>query len=906
MSISKFLFDPPQKYRPMPFWSWNDRLAADETKRQVGIMHGAGLGGFFMHARGGLLTEYMGDEWFENIAAGISEGEKREMLPWAYDENGWPSGFGDGKVNALGERYQSKRLMCEQSEGSCPRTITHIGGYHFFYEVNEYYTDNLDKDVVKEFINTAYKPYIDRGLLGLCGFFTDEPQLVREGIPWSNVIPRAYKEEYDEDLIPKLNELFFETGSYKKTRIKYWRLVTKLFAEAYFKQIYEYLDKRGMKLTGHVLLEDDLLSQLTTNGAVMPMYEYFHIPGIDALFREPVSKMTVLQVSSVAHQLGKKQVISESFGASGDSISFEDMRYLYEYQMVRGVNLLCPHLEGYSLRGMRKFDRPPAMYYQQPWWSKYYVFNDMVSSVGMLLAEGRTDFNTLLIHPQTSAWALFNTRNCDEIRKLSDSFEKVIDCLEEKHILFDLGDELLMEKYAYVKDGRLVIGKEEYEQVILPPHTELFENTKRLLDDFVKCGGRVVSWQDVKESDVTDNKYITYTRRNFDGFTMHYFVNSTDAWQNAKFNISGMRVDFLGKRLAEFENEYKFAPHDSLVIIEDGNERSCKERSITYKKKITADGSWEIAEISPNALVIDKCDYYIDNVLMGENEYIMDAQTAALEMKKPVMLDIRYKFDITDIPESIFLVTENDDAEIYVNGHELKSKPCGYFIDPCMKKIDISGFVKKGVNVIRLEMLFKQRGETYINIERSKAFEGEKNKLSLDMELSAAYVIGDFEVSTQDECFAELKDGAVRYSGGFSITAQQKELPLTALHMSGYPFFAGQITVKKEFYADDPDYILELSPQGINAADIYVNGSFVKTMMWSPFTADLSGFLNKGKNELKITLYNNLRNLMGPHHLQEGECRRVRPGCYFKRKWLFHCDDIIWNDGYCFIKTSVS
>lgn len=26
-----------------------------------------GIGGFFMHARGGLVTEYMSNEWFENV-----------------------------------------------------------------------------------------------------------------------------------------------------------------------------------------------------------------------------------------------------------------------------------------------------------------------------------------------------------------------------------------------------------------------------------------------------------------------------------------------------------------------------------------------------------------------------------------------------------------------------------------------------------------------------------------------------------------------------------------------------------------------------------------------------------------------------------------------------------------------
>ena len=102
-----------KKYRPVPFWSWNEKLNVPETLRQVGLMDDVGIGGFFMHARGGLQTEYMGEEWFENVTACVEEAEKRGMHAWAYDENGWPSGFGGGKVNGLGVEYQQKSLHSE-------------------------------------------------------------------------------------------------------------------------------------------------------------------------------------------------------------------------------------------------------------------------------------------------------------------------------------------------------------------------------------------------------------------------------------------------------------------------------------------------------------------------------------------------------------------------------------------------------------------------------------------------------------------------------------------------------------------------------------------------------------------------------------------------------------------------
>ena len=86
------------EYGSIPFWSWNDKLEPNELRRQIRNMHELEMRGFFMHARGGLMTEYMSDEWFECIDACVDEAKKLGMEAWAYDENGWPSGFAGGKV----------------------------------------------------------------------------------------------------------------------------------------------------------------------------------------------------------------------------------------------------------------------------------------------------------------------------------------------------------------------------------------------------------------------------------------------------------------------------------------------------------------------------------------------------------------------------------------------------------------------------------------------------------------------------------------------------------------------------------------------------------------------------------------------------------------------------------------
>ena len=88
-----------RKYRPIPFWSWNDKLTSDLLKWQIQEMVQAGIGGYFMHARGGLETEYLSAEWMECVDICIKEGRKNHLDSWIYDEVGWgTSGFGTGKA----------------------------------------------------------------------------------------------------------------------------------------------------------------------------------------------------------------------------------------------------------------------------------------------------------------------------------------------------------------------------------------------------------------------------------------------------------------------------------------------------------------------------------------------------------------------------------------------------------------------------------------------------------------------------------------------------------------------------------------------------------------------------------------------------------------------------------------
>ena len=218
----------------LPFWSWNDRLEEDELRRQIRNMHELEMNGFFMHARGGLETEYMSDEWHRAIEVCIDEARRLGMEAWAYDENGWPSGFAGGKLLDDPENFirhliftktehfpKEDHLAVDLLEGNVPRRVTAPEeGAEAYYVVTEgvsdSYVDVLDKTVVRKFIDATHEEYKKHDTYDLKGFFTDEPQYQRWGFPYTKMIPKYFSEVYGEDVLDGLGLLFVEKRGYEK------------------------------------------------------------------------------------------------------------------------------------------------------------------------------------------------------------------------------------------------------------------------------------------------------------------------------------------------------------------------------------------------------------------------------------------------------------------------------------------------------------------------------------------------------------------------------------------------------------------------------------------------------------------------------------------------------------------
>lgn len=968
--------NPPSEFRGVPFWSINDRLNPVEVARQIALLDEGGYGGVFFHAREGLATPWLGEEWFNAFKAAVDEARKRGMSVWIYDEQRWPSGFADGIVPALSPRYRAKALLmipgeraydggeviatfkCKLNGEGIPREYEAAkpgeeGGSYVYLSFVTYvapigetwfsglsYVDLLEPDVVKKFLEVSYEPYVNRFKdevgISIPGVFTDEPNISSSrpiksrppaqtpprgpriqpfAIPWTDGLVERFRKLNGYDIVSRLPELFFNIGSYMKTRYDFWRTITILFLESFSKQIYEWCDGHGLKFTGHYLAEDALLSQLTCVGAVMPHYEYQHIPGIDHLGMHVWGGLlTAKQVSSVANQLGKGRVLCETYGCTGNYPSFADRKWIGDWLYAMGVNLLNHHLVPYSMRGRRKRDYGLNFHWGQPWWKYNRIIEDYFARLSYVLSRGRRVVNVLVIHPIGSAWATYSPLNPSKVVELDNHLSRLLRTLLSIHVDFDLGDEMLMEKYGRVDGGKLYVGEASYDFVIIPPSVTLAKNTVKLLREFT---GKIVAVSptpilvDGEPSDMIkevlsraevigkidkatvmaalkgaskpitvegdeDGDVLYHLRRGHEDDTLVLFLANTSREKAHELEVSLEGV-FTVEIWNPIDGERKTHPFETeggrtiwsirlepvgsaLFVLKPG--MSGAEAPTVGRVKVSetpVTGLWRIRRLNPNILVLDYCRYRVGGA-WSEPMPVWRAHDAIVQNGLGTRFSLRFEFesDIEFEGRSAYLVVEKPECfKVYVNGVRVEPKANGYWLDWNFPMIEVSQLIGKGLNVIEVEGV-----------------------VSLETELENIHLLGDFGV----------KVGA---KGSSRLIGEVSSVELGDLCQMGYPFYAGEVELRKVVNLDvpgDAEVLIRLEGLESSLAIVYVNGRKAGEAILPPYEVDATNAIKPGENELKIVLVGALRNALGPHHYKGGDPPFVGPETFR--------DPMHWTDDY--------
>ncbi|MEY5009909.1 MAG: hypothetical protein RLZZ253_1048 [Verrucomicrobiota bacterium] len=464
MPLYSLFQSPSPAFRGKPFWSWNGWLEKERLLWQIDRFHEMGMGGFFMHSRTGLETEYLGKEWFELINACADYASELGMEAWIYDEDRWPSGSAGGlatrdprlrlqslrltllpplsldwgKVPNSAHVFEARVVGLEFSEsrrltrGEQPKEGFHALVFttettlpHSFYNGNTY-LDTLQAAATTEFLRVTHERYREncgrRLGTSIRGVFTDEPhrgmvmckfvetrqeEAPEWTTPYTPALFAEFKKRFGYSLEENLPELFLFPAGTRISQVKwhYMELLQQLFLENWAAPVLRWCRRNGLLLTGHVLHEDSLAAQAVPCGSVMRYYEYLDLPGVDVLGLHNRNYCIVKQLSSAARQLGKPWLLSELYGCTGWQLDFAGHKEIGLWQALYGINVRCHHLSWYSMAGEAKRDYPASIFFQSGWFRHYKKVEDFFSRFHVALHSGKPACQLLVLHPVESFWA---------------------------------------------------------------------------------------------------------------------------------------------------------------------------------------------------------------------------------------------------------------------------------------------------------------------------------------------------------------------------------------------------------------------------------------------------------------------------------------------------------------------
>ncbi len=510
--------NPPKAFRSSPFWSLNDLLDPAEVKRQLGEFKKGGYGGAYLHSRIGLLTKYLGDDWWKAMDAGVEACDRLDLEAWFYDEDKWPSGFAGGIVPLQSEDFHARALVRLERGAPLPEkseVLAEDAQYRYIsykrrmgepWYNGTTWVDLMNPAMVRAFLACSYRPYAERYARkfgGTCqGIFTDEPQVSpgadnvahRGLLSYSPFVREAFRARWGYDFADHVASLFEDTGDYRAVRLHYWRTVAKCFEESFSRQIGDFCAKTGMVWTGHFNAEESLVSVLLNVGNMMCHYRHMQRPGIDHLALRIAGGLNAARsCSSVANQYGLARRLSEMFGISGQNMNFEDRKWIADWHAVLGINHACPHLALYSMKGCRKRDYPPTLSPQQPWWPCNKMLEDHMARTSYASTVGDYAPEVLVLHPLESAYLEQNTAIEGYGSPRGDRYHKVLEALQAAHRDYDLGDEEILGDAGSVDGAVLRVGRMTYRAAVLPYMTTIRPRTLELLEKFAAAGGPVLA-----------------------------------------------------------------------------------------------------------------------------------------------------------------------------------------------------------------------------------------------------------------------------------------------------------------------------------------------------------------------------------------------------------------------------
>jgi hypothetical protein len=355
----------------------------------------------------------------------------------------------------------------------------------------------------------------------IIGFRGDEPDYSIAGLPWTPAFFARFEQIKGYDVRPYVGAMLLATGgrgdaapkvseAEQRAKADYYDVFSLMFRDGFFKPQGEWCAAHGVEYQVHLNHEEMEMQLVRSEGEFIRDMKYVQVPGIDAIWHQ-IWTDTIADyprlASSAAHIYGHPRSFTESFGAYRPAPDVTMARYVFNEQIVRGINLtegmsygassvrapaaMAPAASAGSTAAasgtpaataqpQRRGGLPAAM--ADPGWP---ALMDYVRRLSYVMSMGRPAAEVALYLPSSSLWLGDSASDVAFV-----SSERM---LAERQIDFDIINLEALATDLKAGPGTLeTLSGNRYRSVILPSLALISQAELDRLKAFAKGGGKVL------------------------------------------------------------------------------------------------------------------------------------------------------------------------------------------------------------------------------------------------------------------------------------------------------------------------------------------------------------------------------------------------------------------------------
>jgi hypothetical protein len=356
-------------------------------------------------------------------------------------------------------------------------------------DTNNSLCDYLNPEATRQFLawtHEQYKKYIGQEFGStFMGFMGDEPDYTIQGLPWTPAIFAEFERRKGYDVRPYAASFFAPrmTDEARRAKADYSDVWSDMFAANFFQVQADWCAQNDLQYIVHLNHEDMLMALVRSEGDYFKNMRWVHVPGVDAIWNQ-IWPGTVADypklASSAAHLFGRPRAFTESFAAYKILPTVEQAKWVIDYQLARGINLV--QIMFYSSSANDSGPRQPSGFLGS---EKFPALAQYGNRATYLLSMGRPTAQIGVYLPTSTMWL-----GDEEANK---STLAVVQKLLERQRDFDFVDEQALSSVLTLQKGAFrTLSGNQYRAILVPGAAVISRAALDHLRAFAKSGGRVV------------------------------------------------------------------------------------------------------------------------------------------------------------------------------------------------------------------------------------------------------------------------------------------------------------------------------------------------------------------------------------------------------------------------------